>query len=383
MDVYRAFTKQTDFVVQYLGVARQYEHHTRVQVPKLRHAPVNLGRQLEDYLKDPDFEVHRRQYLAEQEAKKRGGGSSASKAFKTEAESKPAGGRAAAATNRAKPGSKQPQAARGPDPDLIDFFDSIEHNQTPMAVQPVAQLQTGVNPWGPVPQFQNGFLPQATGFQATNPFQQNMAAFGQQPPPQLQPAFTGAGFGGFTPQPSFQPGGLAPIPQDSVAAFQQPAFALQAQQTGQQGTNPFRQSMMPTGAPSMQPGSPGPASPQSTNPFARSTPTGVAGDPAFTSQIQTTLPPAPAPLQPTATGTNPFARNFGPSQQSPPPLPAQGLVPQPTGSTNPFRHGAFVNHTTGVGWQHNQQPIGGGLDQLETIPVFPRPTQQAPWQPQS
>jgi len=391
MEIYRAFTKQTDFVVQYLGVARQYEHHTRVKVPKLRHAPVNLGRQLEDYLKDPDFEVNRRQYLAEQEAKKRGGGSGSSKAFKSETEGKASSNnRAAATTNGSKPGSRPPQATRGPDPDLIDFFDSIEQNQTPMAVQPVAQLQTGVNPWGPVPQFQNGFVAQPTGFQATNPFQQNMGAFiqQQQAPQPLQPAFTGAGFGGFTPQPAFQPGGLAPVPQDSAAAFPQPAFALQAQPTGGQSTNPFRQSMMPTGAPPampigaavMQTVPPGPASPQSTNPFARSTPTGSVGDSTPTFNTQATLPPAPAPLQPMATGTNPFARNFGGPQQMPAPAPPQGLVPQPTGSTNPFRHGAFVNHTTGVGWQHNQQPIGGGLDQLETIPVFPRPTQQAPWQ---
>src|SRR5690242_8999101 len=88
MSIYRTFTRQTDYVVQYLSVARQYEHHTRVEVPKLRHAPVNLGRQLEDYLKDPDFEVHRRQYLAELDAKKSkggsGGGSSASRAFGTD-----------------------------------------------------------------------------------------------------------------------------------------------------------------------------------------------------------------------------------------------------------------------------------------------------------
>ena len=74
MDVYRTFTRQTDFVVQYLSTARQYEHHTRVEVPKLKHAPVNLGRQLEEYLKVPDFEIHGRQYLAELEAKKSKGG---------------------------------------------------------------------------------------------------------------------------------------------------------------------------------------------------------------------------------------------------------------------------------------------------------------------
>jgi hypothetical protein len=59
---------------------------------------------------------------------------------------------------------------------------------------------------------------------------------------------------------------------------------------------------------------------------------------------------------------------------------AAGLAPQPTGTTNPFRQGAFVNHNTGMGWQHNQATIGGGLDQISTVPVFPRPAQQTPWQ---
>jgi hypothetical protein len=90
-------------------------------------------------------------------------------------------------------------------------------------------------------------------------------------------------------------------------------------------------------------------------------------------------------MQPLQTGTNPFAKSFGPSQPAQPtqqqrPVTAGGILSQPTGSTNPFRQGAFVNHATGQGWQHNQQPIGGGLDQLETIPVFPRPAQQSPWQ---
>lgn len=56
------------------------------------------------------------------------------------------------------------------------------------------------------------------------------------------------------------------------------------------------------------------------------------------------------------------------------------LAPQPTGVTNPFRQGDFVNHATGLGWQHNQAPIGGGIDQIQTVPVFPRPAQQSPWQ---
>jgi phosphatidylinositol-binding clathrin assembly protein len=394
MAIYRTFTKQTDFVVQYLGVARQYEHHTRVEVPKLKHAPVNLGRQLEDYLKDTDFEVHRRQYLAELDAKKSSGVSGGSRTFETKASSS----RAVPITNGSKAATAPAQPTKGPDPDLIDFFDSIEQNQTPMAVQPGAQVQPGMTPWGPAAQFQNGgMMPQVTGFPGTNPFlQQNMGAFGQQQqaPMPMQPAITGAGFGGFSPQPAFQPGSLTPITQGTAASFQPASLPAQGIPTGQQvaNSNPFRQSMLMTGAapmtmtppvPTAPTGSPSTLSPQSTNPFARSATMPVApasaptSPPAFASQ-----PPAAAPLMPMATGTNPFAKNFGtPPPALPQPAASTGaLVPQPTGSTNPFRQGAFVNHATGMGWQHNQQQMGGGLDQLETLPVFPRPASQSPWQ---
>ncbi len=302
MDIYQNFTRQTDHVVHYLGVARQHEHQTRVEVPKLKHAPVNLGRQLEDYLRDPDFEVHRRQYLAEIEAKKSGDGTS--KLFKSSAETKASSSKpgitATAVTN--KNGFKaaaKPQATKGPDPDLIDFFGSIEQNQTPMAVQPpAAQLQTGMTPWGPAAAFQNGFVAQPTGFQATNPFQQQQQQLQQQQamaPPPMQPAFTGAGFGGYAPQQAFQPGSLAPIPQDSVAAFPSAlSMSMTGLQNGQQQTNPFRQSMMMASPTGMQPGgmplsalpmSATPVSPggmlvpQSTNPFARSATQPVAGIP--------------------------------------------------------------------------------------------------------
>ncbi|KAM7191779.1 ANTH domain containing protein [Naviculisporaceae sp. PSN 640] len=427
MDIYRTFTRQTDFVVQYLSVARQYEHHTRVEVPKLKHAPVNLGRQLEEYLKDPDFEIHRRQYLAEQEAKKsKGSSSGASKSNRSEVASKSDTAKAFSSTNGSKQATKSEPAPKGPDADLIDFFESIEQNQTPMAqpqaqALPQPQLQMGATPWGPnpfqtqqqQPFQQNGFAPQATGFQAPGAFQQQqpMAAFSpqQQAPPQLQTAFTGAPTftGSFSPQSNFQPGGLTPIPQDSVASFQTAAptgFQQQPQglQPPQQITNPFRQSMLmnqqQTGA-AFSPVSA--ASPpqqqqqqQSTNPFARSSP--QATQPPFAapnsnSPFQSPPPQVPlqqqqqqpATIQPMQTGTNPFARGFAASSQPQQQSQQQQQVPlaaQPTGSTNPFRQGAFVNHATGMGWQNNQQPIGGGLDQIETIPVFPRPAQQTPWQ---
>lgn len=425
MDIYRTFTRQTDYVVQYLSVARQYEHHTRVEVPKLKHAPVNLGRQLDEYLKDPDFEIHRRQYLAELEAKKtKGGSSGASKSVKVEF-AKPSSSANTIGVQPPPPAKTEP--TKGPDADLIDFFESIEQNQTPMAVQtqpqpqqqqlpqPQTQMQMGMSPWGPapfqpqqLPQVQTGFVSQPTGFPASVPFQQqSQPAFSpvQQTPQQVQPAFTGAGFGGFSPQPqpSFQPSSLSSIPQDSVASFQNTATpAFQGLQAPQQTTNPFRQSMLmnqQTGAPFAPAPAPAPtntqqrpATSQSTNPFARSSPQAAQpfGTPASNSPFQSQpvqQPTAiPAPMQqPMQTGTNPFAKNFGVAQPAQPaqpqrPVTAGGILSQPTGNTNPFRQGAFVNHNTGMGWQHNQQPIGGGLDQLETIQVFPRPAQQTPWQ---
>jgi len=427
MDVYRTFTRQTDFVVQYLSVARQFEHHTRVEVPKLKHAPVNLGRQLEEYLKDPDFEIHRRQYLAEQEAKKsKGGSAGASKSSRSEGASKSDTAKAFSSTNGVKQAAKPAPTPKGPDADLIDFFESIEQNQTPMAQQPQAQpqaqpqsqIQMGMSPWGPAPfqaqpvqQFQqNGFVPQQTGFQTGSPFQQQQAvgAFNpqQQAPQQLQTAFTGAPnyAGPFSPQSGFQPNSLAPIPQDSVASFQ--TGFQQGLQAPQQLTNPFRQSMLmnqQTGSPFAPVSAPNPQvqqqqqQQQSTNPFARSSP--QANQPPFSapntnSPFQSSPPlplqqqqqqqQSPAALQPMQTGTNPFQRGFATGLSQPLPQQQQQqqqpLASQPTGSTNPFRQGAFVNHNTGMGWQSNQQPIGGGLDQLEPIPVFPRPAQQTPWQ---
>jgi phosphatidylinositol-binding clathrin assembly protein len=444
MDIYRTFTKQTDYVVQYLAVARQHEHHTRVEVPKLKHAPVNLGRQLEEYLSDPDFEVHRRQYLAELDAKKSGKGGSSSSAlrsFKSDTTTKPASNNPFPSVNGSGSTSATAKPSKGPDVDLIDFFESIEQNQTPMATQPnPAAVAQGQQQWAVNPGFQaqpivtgfasNGFaqpqqVPQPTGF---NPFsqqqqqpqvqqqQQTMGTFSQQQQVQqpLQPAFTGAGFGGYTPQPqlSFQPSTLGSIPQDSVASFSGAPSPFQSvQPTGQANSNPFRQSQMVTGPGTMpiMPGVTGatqspvpsqnpsatfspitsPLNRQNTNPFARSSPqtTQTFGVPANNSPFQSTAsqqPPAPAaaPLQPMATGTNPFAKNFGspqPAEQQQRPVTSGAIMPQATG-TNPFRQGAFVNHDTGMGWQHQQQRIGGGLDDLQTIPAFPRPAQQSPWQ---
>jgi phosphatidylinositol-binding clathrin assembly protein len=411
LGIYLDFTKQTESVVSYLSTARQYQHQTRVEVPKLKHAPTNLGKQLEDYLADPDFEINRRQYLAEQEAKKGKGASNgiskpAMTNSKGESESRAATGRSfPEPSSSSQPSSVKPASqAKGPDPDLIDFFDSIEQNQQPMATQAMPpNQQVNMQNYGGAPPFQmpqqqqfqqNGFGASPTVYQGSTPFiqQQSPQTQGiqsQQAGP-LQPNFTGAGFGGYTPQPSFSPSPLSPIPQDNVANFSgQNVQPFGNMNTGQPQSNPFRQSMMAASQTGLSvpsfPASPpttSPIAPQNTNPFK-----------AMSGQNQQALSTPPEqqfqqvqqasfagnPLQPASAGTNPFARNLSPPTTQNPPV-ASTLMSQQTGSTNPFRQSQFVNTATGTGWQHNQLPIGGGLDHLDTVPVFPRPAQQQPWQ---
>jgi hypothetical protein len=428
--VYRIFVKQTEAVVQYLSLARSHEHSTRLEIPKIKHAPTSLAASLEEYLNDKDFEVNRRQYMAEKEAKKNGGkvtnGSS-----KTQ-ESKPAAQPTAVSqlpSEPSKPNSSAP---------LIDLFASIEDNQQTMATQPMMQQQYPQQGGFQQPNFQvpqqtanMGFGQQQQPFspqdgQGTNPFQMQQQPqapqIQMQPPqiqaPQIQTQFTGAGFGGYTPQPFSPQNALAPIPQMGMADFsqqpmQQPmqiptiAEPLYPQQTS---TNPFRQSALvsptgtaepkllnnPTGASSLNRASTNPfakhstgfspaQSPTNSSPFAQPSaqPSPFAPmqqqqpQPQQTQQFQSLQPLQP--LQPSPTGTNPFARQPSPQGGA---SPQGGLTVNATGSTNPFRQSAFVNQQTGQGWQNNGQGTLGGMhvDQVPTTNVFPRPGQQQPQQ---
>ncbi|GAD94973.1 ENTH domain protein [Paecilomyces variotii No. 5] len=420
--IYKTFTTQTEEVVKFLGVARHFEAATRLEIPKLKHASTDLTRLLEDDLNDPDFDLRRREYLAQKEAKKGGRGGSSAPTKSTGSTS-----RAGTSHSSSKPEPAAPkQESKGPPPDLIDFFESIEQNQQPMA-QPGAMQQPNFQQ--PQMQFQQtGFQPQPSAFypQQTGYAQQpQQTGFGQQPafggpfgqsnntnpfgqqqqqaPQPLQPTPTGAGFGGYTPQPQpygFQHTGLSSIPQDGIASFsqqqqqqQQPPPPPQPLQPMPTGTNPFRQStLMPTPTGNAAFGSQAPAtslSRQNTNPFARrmsvnpqltgANTSPFASPPQFQQQNQTLQPPTQPfqPLQPQQTGTNPFSRpSTAPPQQQPglqPPA-AAPLRPNPTGSTNPFRQSTFVNQQTGQGWHvSGQQGTMGSLENLDTVPVFPRP----------
>ncbi|KAL2813573.1 ANTH domain-containing protein [Aspergillus granulosus] len=405
LEIYKTFTAQTEEVVKFLGVARHFQSATRLEIPKLKHASTDLTRLLEDDLNDPDFNLRRREYLARQG---KGGSSNAfaAAAAASSTENKPAGN---PASTPARPKTEpSPQTKANPS-SLIDFFDSIEQPAQPqqqLQQQPQAMQfqQTGFP--GQQPGFfpqqqgfqpqQTGFeqqqqqqLPQQTGFGQQGPFgpfaPQNPNQFAQQQvPAPLQATPTGAGFGGYSPQPQAQvyPSHLPPIPQNNAVAFPQQQLSPNALQP--QTTNPFRQSMLmsnPTGSAAASPASP--VNRQSTNPFAKRlstvNPSFNPGAPEpFPPTLQPPQPqpqPQPAPLQPQRTGTNPFARSSSvPPQQSQGLQPAAApLRPTPTGSTNPFRQSTLVQQT-GPGWPVNgQQGTMGGLEQLDTVPIFPRP----------
>ncbi|KAL9037842.1 MAG: hypothetical protein Q9214_005522, partial [Letrouitia sp. 1 TL-2023] len=417
LSIYKVFSRQTNQVVGFLSTARRYENATRLEIPKLKHAPTGLTSSLEEYLNDPDFEINRRQYLAQQEAKK-GKKPSSNGATKSANQAKKTTSSTSGTKDFPEPKAATVPAAKieakGPAPDLIDFFDSIEQNQQPMATQPQQQMSVLQN--GPQ-NFQQQQQPPAIStipnfFSPTGQSQQQMpGSFGSSNPfgqnlQQEQPNFTGNGYTGYVQQQSFpqpqqnfpqQSDQFADVSQTSVSqpfTFQQQPFSTAQQPFSQgpqpQSTNPFRQTHIQTGPANSSFSNSStissPLSQQSTNPFARNIPSQMSGpSPNSSSPFQSPPPqqqqPPTQPLQSTRTGTNPFARNISPlsSQYSTPPT----LAPNTTGSTNPFRQSTFVNQQTGQGWQGSQRTMGG-LEQLETVPIFPRPgqlpqQQQQPW----
>lgn len=435
LTIYKSFGSQTEQVVQYLTIARQYESLTRLVVPKLKHAPTSLTSFLEEYLNDPDFDEHRREFLAKSKGSK--GGSRIGPKSEALAVEK---------VKKAEPVKAAPPPAKGPAPDLIDFFDSIESNQQTMAQPNAAPPPTFTNGLPQAQQYQQstGFAPQQTGYNPFLPNPQPVQGFGQpgaqfpqqqMPAQTLQPDFTGAGFGGYTAQPqqSAQTGfqsSLTSIPQNGVASFspqqpmsQQPQQFLQPQQTS---SNPFRQSMIATGVSPNPAMFSSPTSAQSTNPFSSQAPSTTSqafhssSPPAFqntTSPVDlaafqqqqrpslqnTNSPPElslpqtqqqelqqssaffsspnqpqqASSMLPQRTGTNPFARaspsTVGTSTTGSTPA----LLSTPTGSTNPFRQSQFVNQQTGLGWQNvpgGQGTFAGyNIGNVDTVPIFPRP----------
>ena len=417
LKIYKTFAKQTDYMVRYLAIARQYQYATRLEIPKIKHAPTSLAASLEEYLHDRDFEANRRQYIDKQRTKH----SKSPVAFGNPSnEARQHQSISTDTTPQPLHSKPQNQDMKGPAPDLIDFFESIEQNQQTMAqpqytsqVAPQMQLShPQINVTNPQADFTTNMTgyPQQQAVDASNPFFQM-----QVQPPQV--GNTGGFYGGYSAQPSSlstQQPLLSSIPSAPVDILSNPNQQMTfhtstAQPIAPQSTNPFRQSMMPgsLNVSSLASNNTTSLSRQPTNPFARqntsspqtssslSTSTFQSNNitlpfqsssSSFASQPASLQPAAQSQyLQPTPTGTNPFARNLTgssatgqqPPQQQTISTQPSVLAPNVTGSTNPFRQSMLVNTQTGQGWQGSGQGTMGGFEQLETIPVFPRSGQPA------
>ncbi|PFH51967.1 hypothetical protein AMATHDRAFT_58213 [Amanita thiersii Skay4041] len=336
LEIYRHFCKQTEFIDEYLGVAKKLQNLLNIPIPNLKHAPLSLAGALQEYLDDPNFEQNRVEYRTNKEATEHN--------VKNPLPVKP---QSAVANDSAQHKSPQPSTSsvattssneatpsKATAKKDIDFFAPIEEEQsnTQPASSPLAAFGIGPSTANPFSQMvmgqpfqqatqtaaQTGFiLPQQTAI----PQQQN--AFGLQAI-QVQP--TGhRPFASFLPQATGlqqQSGNLLqnqpqqptspPILQQQIQQSQQGApfqttsppiqsmpfthSQLRPQATGflqpqATGANPFRQSMLFPQATGMAMFGVSPGSPTQTNPFnAFNDNTQLGAQPAFNTVSQSAGP---------------------------------------------------------------------------------------------
>ncbi|KAI0734036.1 ANTH domain-containing protein [Fomitopsis betulina] len=341
LNLYRHFCKETERVVEYLGVAKKLQNILNVPIPNLRHAPVSLAGALEEYLRDPNFEQNRIEYKANKEAAERAERNGTTPPVTSQppeqASAPTPPSNPSIDTTAQTPGAKAPQ-------DMIDFFSAIESEQQSMfnpqtnspstayfqqhaQHNPFAQQQMQMMTGAPFGMTQAFAQPQPTGFlmpqhTSANPF----GLMQQQHPQQLQQ----------------QPQQPAPFLQPQSTAFLQPQHTafLQPQATG---VNPFRQSML---LPQMTGMAAFGQQPPSTNPLPvqnTGQPFGAGSTmPQFNAFTQVAAPSAQQP--------NAMMQNAGPPRPSSAPLtafpastgassgppPAQPVKTHQTGSRNPF-----------------------------------------------
>ncbi|KAB8336988.1 hypothetical protein FH972_021292 [Carpinus fangiana] len=182
LEIYKTFASQTDKVVRFLQLARQYENVTRLEIPKIKHAPTNLINSLEEYLHDKDFETNRRQYLAQQEGfnpfQQQAGFTGQQNGFAPQAQFQPQ-----------QQTGFAPQQQFAPQPTGLGFGGYTPQEQQPPMPQQQQQPQPNYAAFASgvqqqIPQQQ--LIPQATG---SNPFRQSMMP---QPTNQTNSPFGGA-----------------------------------------------------------------------------------------------------------------------------------------------------------------------------------------------
>ncbi|TFY80362.1 hypothetical protein EWM64_g3651 [Hericium alpestre] len=318
--IYRHFCKQTEHVVEYLGVAKKLQNLLNVPIPNMKHAPVSLVGALEEYLNDPNFEQNRIEYKTNKDAaerSERAGGNA--KLAKVEKAPTPKAESAKPNAPSSSSGEPKPEAGKA----LADFFSAIEEEQhtmfNPATHSPTSnyfQQQAAYNPF---------VHPQATGSFPSQPFGQ----------PQMQAQPTGFMQPQFTAMPSFQ----QQQQQQQQPQPQPPNPFQHPQQQQPQQQQPQQQQ------PQQQP------QPNAFSPFLRPQTTGFLH------------PQSTGFLQPQATGSNPFRQSM--------------LFPHTTGS-QPFNAGNPMQPTP-TGGNNSSPTQGRSLFQQNSAPATqPNFAQQQP-----
>ncbi len=335
--IYKDFVDLTKDVVNYLRIAKHLEYATKLHVPTIRHAPTALANSLEEYLHDENFEVNRKQYLAERELKN----------------SNPDSKRATPAPKKIE------QSATGsnynPWSNQIGLQQVNLNGQQQQQQQPLVQQPTS----NPFLQFQ---APQTTS-QAPQQFQPQQTGFQQQQTgfqPQFQPQQTG-----------LQQAQTMPLPVQQVQTFNYPGNQQQQQQqqfvpnfTGfggyqQQAQIQPQLTQQSTGNPfataNNNPPKPLESSKTGNNPFAID----------YKSRLTSISENSNNSIQPQQTSSNPFSK---PTTTS--------LTHQSTG-TNPFQK-TYTSNRISVNGGNPLKPQAtfGGYENLTTTPVFPQTIQQ-------
>lgn len=437
--LYKRFAQQTDSVVRFLRIARHFESSTRLSIPNLKHASIDLARLLEEDLNDPTFDERRRSMRGEsiktaptaingerpppKPAKNPEPTISHDLLYDTSA---PGGG-----TNDLFGSIEQPSSLTGPQatgqqpqlsqqmqmqqqqqqPQLTSSFQAPMQTQQPFGVQQTP-MATGW-PSMQAPQWNPLGQPQQTGIQAQNtefafPFQaqqppqpqqlqsQNTGSGFMQPqqtgilpqqtgfgfpsqPQQLQPQSTGAGFGGYTPVSQVQQEQQQLQPISSGPPH--PSLDFGSPQNQAFTSNPTINSL------SYNPTSNNSVAPQPTSAFG-SMLTGAGGTGPFNQQPP--FPPPPSSVTPIPrqrTSSNPFRSSTVQPQST-------GLSSQGTGGTNPFKRLTTVNSLPQLRPQQTAvplQPTSTGSNpfsrpqvQPPQLPLQPQQTAQPhPLQPQA
>ncbi|ODQ63718.1 ANTH-domain-containing protein [Nadsonia fulvescens var. elongata DSM 6958] len=374
--IYKSFSKITVAVVSYLKIAKHMEYATKIHVPNIKHAPTELTKALEDYINDPDFEIHHRQYLAERQAHEASGIQSSSRSQSRAKSGMPISVSASSPslspastpfvnynnkTNSSGANSNVPNfsknnnaATNGESNNLIDLL-SFDSTPAQPAVFVPPQLTSGITGGNFMGNPQTN---QAVMVMGNNPqllAQQGIASqsFG------LQSQLTGGM--SQVQQPIFaQSTGFNPFGQPlSVDQQQLQQQQLQQQQLQQQQLQQQRLQQQQLQQQQLQQQQLQQLQPQNTssNPFRHSSIEPMANMPTGNPFQQSTIVPQ---LTAQRTGSNPFSR----AQQHQQPL----QVPTLTGSSNPFRK----QNDTPIMSQNTSSFTFGGLERLPTVSVFPQ-----------